>query len=214
MSALQPEGPRAGANRQALIWKTAFVVLGLIALAASLVGVWLSSGPPATAVMPSPQASAPAERQFKFVPYSSPRAVANVEFEDGNNQKRSLTDFRGKVVLLNIWATWCGPCRKEMPTLDRLQAKLGSADFEVVALSIDRGGQAVVKSFFDEIDVQHLAVYVDASAQAGDSLSILGIPTTLLLDREGREIGRVVGPAQWDRPEVLDTIRRYLPRPT
>ena len=98
-----------------------------------------------------------------------------------------------------------------MPTLDRLQSQLGGADFEVVALSIDRGGQAVIKSFFDEIGVQRLAIYVDATAEAGTKLGILGVPTTLLLDPAGREIGRVTGPAEWDGPEVIDTIRRYLP---
>jgi thiol-disulfide isomerase/thioredoxin len=146
-----------------------------------------------------------------FTAYASPRPIAAVEFEDGQGRKRALVDFRGKVVLLNLWATWCGPCRKEMPTLDRLQSQLGGADFEVVALSIDRGGQAVVKSFFDEIGVQRLAIYVDATAEAGTKLGILGVPTTLLLDGAGREIGRVTGPAEWDSPEVIETIRRYLP---
>lgn len=197
-------------NRRAQLWTGGVVVLALIVLAASAVGVWLSREPTATAVMPEPQLFSAAKRAFKFIPYSSPRALPKVEFEDGKGQKRTLSDFRGKVVLLNIWATWCGPCRKEMPTLDRLQSQLGGADFEVVALSIDRGGQAVVKSFFDEIDVQRLAIYVDGTAEAGTKLAILGVPTTLLLDRVGNEIGRVTGPAEWDSPEVIDTIRRYL----
>ena len=201
---------RFATNRRAQLWAAGVVVFALIMLAASVVGVWLSREPSATAVMPEPQLFAPAERSFKFIPYSSPRPIANVEFEDGKGQKRTLADFRGKVVLLNIWATWCGPCRKEMPTLDRLQSRLGGADFDVVALSIDRGGQAVVKSFFEEINVQRVAIYVDATAEAESKLGILGVPTTLLLDRAGREIGRVTGPAEWDSAEVLDTIQRYL----
>jgi thiol-disulfide isomerase/thioredoxin len=176
-----------------------------------LFGIWVSLGPHTTALLPDVRPLADAERKFTFIPHSSPRPIANVEFEDGNGGKRTLADFRGKVVLLNLWATWCGPCRKEMPTLDRLQSLVGSKDFEVVALSIDRGGQAAVKSFFDEIGVQRLTIYVDASAEAGSKLGIIGVPTTMLIDREGREIARYVGPAEWDRPEVIETIRRYLP---
>jgi thiol-disulfide isomerase/thioredoxin len=188
----------------------AMVAVGLLMFAASLIGVWYSLRP-ASAPIPDVGPTTAAPRAFVFIPHASPRPVADVGFEDGNGRKRTLANFRGKVVLLNLWATWCGPCRKEMPTLDRLQSKLGSKDFEVVALSIDRGGQAVVKSFYDEINIQALALYVDATAQAQDKLGAVGIPTTLLLDREGREIGRVTGPAEWDSPEVIDVIRRYLP---
>ena len=199
------------AIRRRRLYRTGLVALGLLLLALSIVGVWVSLGPSGSALVPEVRSAADAQRKFLFIPYASPRPIANVEFEDSQGRKRTLPDFRGKVVLLNLWATWCGPCRKEMPTLDRLQSQLGGADFEVVALSIDRGGQAVIKSFFDEIGVQRLAIYVDATAEAGTKLGILGVPTTLLLDPAGREIGRVTGPAEWDSPEVIDTIRRYLP---
>lgn len=191
-------------------YRAAIIVAGLLVLAISLIGAWLSL-PPASTPAPGVGPVTAAERAFVFIPHASPRPVANVGFEDGNGQKRTLADFRGKVVVLNIWATWCGPCRKEMPTLDRLQSKLGGKDFEVVALSIDRGGQAAVKSFYDEINIHALAVYVDATAEAGDKLGAVGIPTTLLLNREGLEIGRVTGAAEWDNPAVIDVIRRYLP---
>ena len=200
------------ANRRRLLYRTGFAALGLSLVALSIVGVWVSQGPRGVALVPEVRSPADAQKKFTFVPHASPRPVVNVEFEDGQGRKRTLADFRGKIVLLNLWATWCGPCRKEMPTLDRLQSKLGSKDFEVVALSIDRGGQAVVKSFYDEINIQALALYVDASAEAGNKLGAVGIPTTLLLDRENREIGRVTGPAEWDSPEVIDTIQRYLPQ--
>jgi thiol-disulfide isomerase/thioredoxin len=124
----------------------------------------------------------------------------------------SLADFRGKVVLLNIWATWCAPCRREMPTLDRLQAQLGGSDFEVVALSIDRKGLPVVKEFYAEIGLDTLPIYVDQSGSAQRTLSVLGVPTTLLLDREGNEIGRLLGPAEWDSPEMMAFFRDYLKR--
>lgn len=192
----------------------AWVVLGLVVLALAPIGIWFSLRPSATALVPDIRPQGPLEPRIAFAPHASRRSIANVEFEDESGRKRSLADFRGKVVLLNIWATWCTPCRQEMPTLDRLQSQLGSTDFEVVALSIDRGGQAAVKSFFDEIDAQRLTIYVDATAEAGRRLDIIGVPTTLLLDQAGREIGRVTGPAEWDSHEVIEAIRRYLPRRT
>ncbi len=146
----------------------------------------------------------------KFALHDAPKAVPEIEFQDGDGKVRSLADFRGKVVLLNIWATWCGPCRREMPTLDRLQSKLGGTDFEVVALSIDRAGVDVVTKFYSEVGVVHLTRYVDSSGKAALQLSTVGLPTTLLIDREGREIGRLVGPAEWDTPKMVAFLRRHL----
>ncbi len=191
--------------------RAGIVALGILVLAISSVGAWLSLRPSAIAPMLDTGSVTGSQRAFTFTPHTSSRLVSNVELVDGGGQKRTLADFRGKVVLLNVWATWCGPCRTEMPALDRLQSKLGSQDFEVVALSIDRGGQAVVKSFYDEIDLRVLTIYVDATAEAQSKLGILGIPTTLLIDQAGREVARYTGPAEWDRPEIIDTIRRYLP---
>jgi len=197
--------------RKGPLLKAGLVVAAATILAvAAVIGVWFSLRPAHVAPMPAVESGASAKHRFVFVPHASPRSIANVAFEDGQGRKRTLADFRGKVVLLNLWATWCGPCRQEMPTLERLQARLGGADFEVIALSIDRGGQAVVKSFFDEIGVQALAIYVDATAEAATQLGMLGVPTTLLIDRSGREIGRVTGPAEWDSAEVVATIQHYL----
>jgi len=139
--------------------------------------------------------------------------LPDVSFVDGGGRPVRLSDFRGKTILLNIWATWCAPCRKEMPVLDRLQTKLGGPGFEVVALSIDRGGAVAVKSFYEELDIKELRIYVDATAQATSDLRAIGLPTTLLVDPQGREIGRKVGPAEWDSPEVVKLIRKYLETP-
>jgi thiol-disulfide isomerase/thioredoxin len=122
----------------------------------------------------------------------------------------NLSAFKGKVILLNIWATWCGPCRQEMPTLDRLEAKLGGPDFQVVALSIDQGGVPVVKEFYEELGLENLGIYIDDRMRAPAQLGVVGIPGTLLIDREGREIGRKLGPAEWDSEEVLAEIRRHF----
>ena len=145
-----------------------------------------------------------------FAINSQPRVLPTIRFADAKERAMTLQDFRGKFVLLNIWATWCVPCREEMPTLDRLQAKLGSPNFEVVALSIDRGGASVVRAFYDEVGIRALRIYVDKAGDATTDLGVVAIPVTLLIDREGREIGRKIGPAEWDSPEVVTLIQGYL----
>lgn len=186
------------------------LVGGVLALAVSLFGAWYSLPRSDDDSRSAAAPRAGSAGAFPLVPYPTPRPIANVAFEDGAGAKRSLAAFRGKVVLLNVWATWCAPCRKEMPTLDRLQARLGGADFEVVALSIDRDGPAIVRRFLDETDVRALKLYIDTSTEAMAKLAIVGVPTTLLIDREGREVARHAGIADWDRPEVVALINRYL----
>ncbi len=152
-----------------------------------------------------------AVKPFQFGPAGAdPDDIAEVRFVDADGRPMSLADFRGKQVLLNIWATWCGPCLEEMPTLDRLQARLGGPDFEVVALSIDREGVDVVRDFYAELDLQALRIYVDTSTMAPINLNVLGVPTTLLLDGNGREIGRYTGPTEWDGEAVVSAIREQL----
>ena len=142
--------------------------------------------------------------------HARPREVANLRFSDGEGRPTSLAAFRGRFVLLNVWATWCLPCRDEMPTLDRLQATLGGPDFEVVALSIDHGGLPVVRDFFDGTNTKHLQPYLDTFGDAQSSLAVVGVPLTLLIDREGREIGRKLGPAAWDDPRMVQLIRSHM----
>jgi len=135
--------------------------------------------------------------------HDTPRQLPSIEFTDGEDRQHTLDDRRGKVVLLNIWATWCPPCRREMPTLDRLQGRLGGDRFDVVALSIDRGGFGPVRDFFAEIGVRHLGLYIDAGGDSVRKLGAFGLPTTLLIGPDGRELGRYVGPAEWDTPEMI-----------
>jgi thiol-disulfide isomerase/thioredoxin len=151
-------------------------------------------------------------RPKNFVVHEAPKPIPTIAFEDEQGRQRSLADFRGKVVLLNIWATWCVPCRKEMPALDRLQAALGGQTFEIVALSIDRGGLDVVRKFFAEIGIRNLAIYLDTSAKVWRELGAVGLPTTLLIDRDGGEIGRLIGPAEWDAPEMAGFVRCVVSR--
>ena len=170
----------------------------------------------AIALLPLAASIQPAGAQAPegFAAHESPRPLPDIRFENGQGEAMSLADFRGKVVLLNIWATWCAPCRREMPTLDRLQAALGGPDFEVVALSIDRQGRPVVEDFYRELGLRQLGMYVDASGKAPRDLNALGVPTTLLIDRQGNEVGRLLGPAEWDSPEMVSFIRGQIQRPS
>jgi thiol-disulfide isomerase/thioredoxin len=142
--------------------------------------------------------------------WPEPKPVPEIDFVDGVGKPHTLADFKGKVVLLNVWATWCGPCREEMPTLDRLQSQLGGSDFQVLALSIDQGGIQVVRDFYREIGIQHLELYIDESAEANRSLNAFGLPVTLLLDRQGRELARKLGAAEWDSPEVIEYLKEVI----
>lgn len=153
------------------------------------------------------QVASATEPPANFAIHETPQPVPAISFQDKDGQPKTLADFAGRIVLLNIWATWCAPCRKEMPTLDRLQAELGGPDFEVVALSVDRKGPEAVRKFFNEIGIKHLALNIDTSSNAMFTLGAFGLPLTLLIDRQGREIGRVVGPAEWDSPEMMAFIR-------
>lgn len=145
-----------------------------------------------------------------FVFKKAPEDLPKVSFVDAAGKERSLAEWKGKVVLLNLWATWCAPCRKEMPGIDRLKAELGSADFDVVAVSVDRTGIAGAKKFLEQIKVERLEVLSDPSARMSATLRAIGMPATLLIDREGREIGRLVGPAEWDSEEAKRLIRAAI----
>ncbi len=129
-----------------------------------------------------------------------------ISFLDADGKKMTLEHFRGQIVVLNLWATWCTPCVAEMPALDRLQDQLKDVGVTVVALSIDRGGPPVVKEFFAQNGVKHLQVYVDPSMHAQSDLSVFGLPTTILIDRKGNERGRLVGPADWNEAEAADLV--------
>jgi thiol-disulfide isomerase/thioredoxin len=145
-----------------------------------------------------------------FIFKKAPEDVPEVTFVDKDGQPRSLKEWRGKVVLLNLWATWCAPCRKEMPSLDRLSRELGSDKFEVVALAIDRAGKDAAGRFLDQVQATGLKLYVDGTARMSTPLKVVGLPTTLLIDKDGREIGRLTGPAEWDAPEAQALIKAQL----
>jgi len=221
---MSTRAPSQGTQRKAA------VALGAAALAAvaGFAAVYVTLGRPdnavpqvkKTAVQPpaaaKPSVAGPGSNPLSkgqvaaFVFRQSPEALPEVAFQDATGKERSLSDWRGKVVLLNLWATWCLPCRKEMPSLDRLQKEMGSDKFEVVAVSVDRKGLEASKKFLDETGVERLALYADASARMSSTLRAIGLPATLLLDAQGREIGRLLGPAEWDSEDAKRLIRSQL----
>ena len=131
-------------------------------------------------------------------------------FADATGQQVDLSKWKGRVVLLNLWATWCAPCRKEMPDLAKLQASLGGPDFEVVALSVDRKGIEASQAFLKEIGVTNLAVYSEPEAKSLAALQALGLPATVLIDRNGKEAARLLGPADWSSPEAQEMVKALL----
>jgi len=146
-----------------------------------------------------------------FTPAEVRRDLSALTFDRTGPTPTTIAAWKGRVVLLNLWATWCVPCRKEMPALDRLQAMAGSKDFEVAAVNIDTTRLERPKAFLDEIGVKSLTRYADPAADVFQVLKrsgkALGLPTTLLIGADGCEIGVMAGPAEWDAPEALAMVR-------
>ncbi|MEM7526142.1 MAG: TlpA disulfide reductase family protein [Pseudomonadota bacterium] len=151
--------------------------------------------------------AAAAEALPKMVVHAEVKPPLEAAFRDGEGAEMTLADFEGDVVVLNVWATWCPPCRKEMPSIDRLAKAVADDGVSVVALSTDRGGADPVRRFFDEIGVEKLGIYVDKRNKLPREAAVIGLPATLILNREGEEIARLTGDAEWDTPEVIALIR-------
>jgi thiol-disulfide isomerase/thioredoxin len=145
-----------------------------------------------------------------FSPIDPPEQISAPAFQDKMGQPVSLDSFKGKVVVLNFWATWCPPCIAEMPALDNLQAELGGKDFTVVAVSTDREGIKKSAPFYRRAGIKNLALYNDTRGNLLDIFKVKALPITLLIDREGRVIGRMEGAAQWDSAQAKALIAHYL----
>ena len=145
-----------------------------------------------------------------YLKQPTPKDIAPFTFVDGAGATKDLSAFKGKVTLLNLWATWCGPCRKEMPELSKLQKDLGSADFQVVELSEDLKGYEASAAFLKEVGADNLTLYADPKTAALAAVNAPGLPVTLLLNRDGKEIGRLLGPAPWAGDEAKALIKAAL----
>jgi len=146
-----------------------------------------------------------------FTATDPPAPIEDFSFVSGDGRRLRLADLSGKVLLVNLWATWCAPCVREMPALDRLQAAMGGAHFEVVALqTMDPKGIGAVAPFYARIGAEALTIYADPDDMAPRIFGIPGLPVTILLDAAGRERGRLLGSADWDSAEAQALIRYYL----
>jgi thiol-disulfide isomerase/thioredoxin len=143
-------------------------------------------------------------------PATKPLQMPDLAFVDADGKSKKLSDWRGRIVLLNLWATWCVPCRKEMPALDNLQGKLGSDKFAVVAVNIDTRDAEKPKAFLKDNNLTRLGFFSDAKAKVFQDLKTiglaLGMPTSVLIDGNGCEIANIAGPAEWDSEDALKLI--------
>ncbi len=133
----------------------------------------------------------------KLVFSSEPKDVSQVVFHDPDGGEHTLADWQGKHIMVNFWATWCAPCRKEMPALDALQAEFGGDTFEVVTIAAGRNAIPAIDRFFDEVNVTNLPILLDPKNKLSSQMAVFGMPTTMILNPEGKEIARMRGDADW-----------------
>ena len=145
-----------------------------------------------------------------FVLQVPKRPIPDIVFQLNGDKEVGLEAFRGEVLVLNMWATWCAPCRKEMPQLDALQAHFNDKNVRVIALSLDRGKGDKPREFLQELGVRHLTWAHDGSYKSARQLGLIGLPTTLLIDVDGKEIGRLAGEADWNSPQVHSLVETAL----
>jgi thiol-disulfide isomerase/thioredoxin len=181
-------------------------VAGILVLALALVQDADRAAPATASAGQPPEFSG---QMGDFIRFTPPKPVPALDITDGTGRAIDLASFRGRVVLLNLWATWCSPCVREMPTLDRLQSALGAEGFEVVALSLDRKGRDVVAPFYERLGLDNLRMYF-ATTAATRILGANGLPTSYLIDRRGRLVGHLVGTAEWDSPAAKALIRHVM----
>lgn len=146
----------------------------------------------------------------RFVLAKAPKALPDLEFQNASDKVLRFSDFRGKALLINFWATWCAPCVKEMPSLDRLQAAMPKDKFKILPLSIDGPTKPKVAPFYKEQKLGRLGIYFDKGRKAMQGLDVTLLPTSILVDPSGRELGRIEGDADWDMPESIALMKAAL----
>jgi thiol-disulfide isomerase/thioredoxin len=145
----------------------------------------------------------------EFVPATQPRPAPAISLADTSGHSVELSELQGKLVIVNLWATWCGPCLREMPSLERLQSRLGER-VAVLAVSEDRGGNKSVEPFIAKLGLKSVKIYIDPKSEVGHAFGVRGLPTSFLIDREGKVLGRVEGAAEWDSPKILGVLEPLL----
>jgi thiol-disulfide isomerase/thioredoxin len=192
-----------------------YILAAALAAIAGFGAMWIADRmrPSTTTTAPAAQgaeSSANPSGLERLVRVDSARPLTGITFTDGEGRQRTLDEWRGKVVLINLWATWCAPCKLEMPSLDRLQAKLGGADFAVVPVSLDRTGAEKPRAFLTSNKLEHLELFLDSGNALTTALRAPGLPLSVLVNYEGKEIARLAGSAEWDSPEAEALIRAAI----
>ena len=175
------------------------VIAAVVVLAAAAIGVFLYVNQPAAVH----EQAGPPSALAPFTLAAKPAAVPQVAIGDASGARLSLASFKGKYVLLNLWATWCAPCVKELPALAKLKAAAAGGNFTVVAVDVGRNTAGEARSFLDAHDAKALDTYVDSNIALLRAFNAFGLPLTVLIDPQGREIGRAVGPAAWGSKDAV-----------
>jgi thiol-disulfide isomerase/thioredoxin len=183
-----------------------FLSIGL----ADLIGRYESGQDAVPRQVAAPQPGPSGTGLEKLVRSDSPKPLPEIGFSDGEGREVTLAGMRGKTLLVNLWATWCAPCKVEMPGLNRLHAKLGGPDFEVVAISLDWAGAEKPRQFLAANGLDKLALYFDAKKDLMQRFGAPGLPLSVLIDEQGREVARLAGAAEWDSPEAETLIREII----
>lgn len=153
-------------------------------------------------IAPASVSSAADSGVEKLIWHETPQTVPDTPFQNGAGDTLTMSDFKGKLLVVNLWATWCAPCIEEMPTLDNLEAELGGDRFHVIALSQDREGERVARPFIEKNGWSNLELYVSDGSTFGREAKIRGLPTTLIIGPDGMEVARLEGTAEWDSEEI------------
>jgi thiol-disulfide isomerase/thioredoxin len=177
-----------------------------------LISTFLAAALMLAAATPGLSGAEPAQAggMEQFTLNNPPLPVPETRFLDAAGKDVALADFKGRVLLVNFWATWCAPCIQELPSLDRLQAEIGGKDFTVLTINEDRQGAAVAGPFLEKHGLKHLGTHADRQMALARALDLHGMPSTYLVDRKGRIVGSLVGPAEWDSPAAKALIRRHI----
>lgn len=164
---------------------------------------------PQEGVPQAPAASSASPNLGQFTALPAPLPAPALQFTTRDGAAKQLSDFKGKPVLVNLWATWCGPCVEEMPSLQRLQGKLGDK-LTILAISEDRQGESVVAPFLAQHGIKDLAIFLDPKTAATNAFGAQGLPTTYLISADGMILGKEEGGAAWDDPAMIATLTPYL----